>query len=122
MALYDDLGGAAAVTTAVDLFYERVLADPMLAPYFMGVDVARLRGHQVAFITVALGGPHAYAGRSISAAHSRLGVTAEAFGAVVGHLTDTLSGMGVDQDTLQVIAAKLAPLESEIVTVTEPVA
>ena len=41
---------------------------------------------------------------------------------MVGHLTDTLSGMGVDQDTLQVIAAKLAPLESEIVTVTEPVA
>src|SRR3954468_10006848 len=103
MALYDELGGSAAVSAAVDLFYDRVLADPMLAPYFEGIAVPKLKGHQRAFITAALGGPHAYAGRSMADAHAGLAITPSAFGAVVSHLADSLAELGVDDDTIGVI-------------------
>ena len=33
MSLYDDLGGAAAVTAALDQFYPKVLADAALARF-----------------------------------------------------------------------------------------
>jgi hemoglobin len=116
MTLYDELGGAEAVSTAVDLFYGKVMDDPMLGSYFDGIDMHRLKGHQRAFLAVALGGPHAYAGRPLGAAHASLGITADAFAAVVGHLGDTLAELGVDEDTIGVVAANLAPLEADIVT------
>ena len=34
MAPYDDIGGAPAIRAALDAFYPRVLADPMLSPFF----------------------------------------------------------------------------------------
>lgn len=57
MTIYEDIGGAAAVSAAVDEFYDRVLADPSLAPYFADLSIPKLKGHQRAFIAVAIGGP-----------------------------------------------------------------
>ncbi len=71
MALYDDVGGAPAVRAALDAFYSRALADATLGPFFLGVDIERLKMRQEAFFAAALGGPAAYAGRSLSDAHRR---------------------------------------------------
>ena len=38
-SLFERLGGEAAIDAAVDVFYEKVLADPSLAPFFDGVDM-----------------------------------------------------------------------------------
>lgn len=38
MSLYDKIGGEAALSTAVDKFYELVLANPKLSPHFKGFD------------------------------------------------------------------------------------
>ena len=46
MALYDDIGGAPAVRAALDTFYPRVLADATLSPFFLGVDIERLKKTQ----------------------------------------------------------------------------
>jgi hemoglobin len=113
---YEDIGGAAAVSAAVDDLYERLLADPTLAPYFTDVSTSKLKGHQRAFITVAIGGPDTYTGRSMCDAHAGLDITPEAFAAVVDHLVTTLAGLGVSADAIGEIAGKLAPLESDIVT------
>ena len=116
MSIYDEIGGRAAVDAAVANFYQRVLADPALAPYFEGVDIDRLKRHQRAFIGMALGGPVAYAGRDMKAAHAGLDVTAEAFASVVSHLVDTLTMLGVPGDTIATIGGALAPLQADIVT------
>lgn len=34
MSLYDDLGGTAAVTAALDQFYPKVLSDPRTSRFF----------------------------------------------------------------------------------------
>jgi hemoglobin len=71
MALYDEVGGALAVRTVLDVFYARVLADATLSGFFLGVDIERLKKSQEAFFATALGGPPVYAGRSLADAHVR---------------------------------------------------
>lgn len=46
-SIFDRLGGEAAVEKAVDVFYERIVADPQLAPFFEGVDMRTQRRKQV---------------------------------------------------------------------------
>jgi hemoglobin len=71
MALYDDIGGASVVRAALNAFYSRVLADGTLGPFFLGVDIERLKKTQEGFFAMALGGPHAHTGRSLRDAHTR---------------------------------------------------
>lgn len=119
MTIYDSIGGAPAVQAAVDDFYLRVLADPQLAPYFTEIDMTRLRRHQRAFIAAAIGGSELYEGRSMAAAHAGLAITDADFDAVVGHLVETLTGLGVPAETIGQIGAALAPLRGDIVSGNE---
>jgi truncated hemoglobin YjbI len=45
--LYEKLGSAEAVEACVALFYEKLLNDPLLAPFFEGVDMQKLAMKQV---------------------------------------------------------------------------
>ena len=44
-AMYQTVGGAAGINKIVDLFYEKLWADPELQPYFAGIDRERLKHH-----------------------------------------------------------------------------
>ena len=114
-SIYDEIGGAPAVHAAVDLFYEKVWHDPDLSPYFEGVDRDRLKRHQRAFMSAALGGPRAEAGRAINTAHHGRGITNDAFDRVVAKLADTLAELGVRPELIVRIAGTLAPLRSDVV-------
>ena len=120
MTIYDDIGGAAAVGAAVDAFYDRVTIDPELAPYFEGVDLPRLKGHQRTFIAAAVGGPEPYLGRDMAAAHAHLQITPDHFDAVVGHLVAVLVDLEVPPDTIEAIGGALAPLKEQIVSAPAP--
>jgi hemoglobin len=115
MSIFDEIGGAAAVRAVVDAFADRVLADPMLAPAFDGIELDRLKGHQRAFIAATIGGPDAYLGRAMGEAHAHLAITTEAFAAIVGHLAGALADLGVPTPTIDAVTAALAPLEAEVV-------
>jgi hemoglobin len=71
-ALYERIGGETAIMAAVTLFYEKVLAAPDLAQFFEGMDMPSQINKQVAFMTMAFGGPHAYTGRDLAVAHAGL--------------------------------------------------
>lgn len=114
MTIYDDIGGAPAIRAAVDDFYVRVLADPELHPYFAGVDMTKMHGHQRTFIGAALGGPERFLGRGMREAHARLRIRPEHFDAVVAHLVGTLTGLGVPASTIDAIGDTLGPLKGEI--------
>ncbi|MGV3731998.1 MAG: truncated hemoglobin [Microcella sp.] len=115
MSLYDDIGGAAAVTVAVTVFYTRVTDDPELAPWFGGVDIERLKAHQRAFLTAALGGPDLFTGRTMEAAHAGLGITIEAFERVLEHLAYTLFDLGLGYDQVTAIVDGLRPIADVVV-------
>lgn len=114
--LYERLGAENSIRAAVDEFYVRVTADPLLAGYFASTDMASLRRHQVAMLSQATGGPKAYGGADMDLAHAGLAITDEAFTAVVGHLVETLQYLGVQTAEVDDVVAALAPLRSAIVT------
>ena len=115
-SLYEVLGAEGGIRGAVDDFYERVVADPMLAGYFTGVDMKTLRGHQTDMLITATGGPSRYTGRDMAVAHLGLKITDDAFDRVVGHLGATLQAGGAVEATINSVVAALAPLRSSIVT------
>ena len=114
--VFDAIGGSAAVAAAVDVLYDRLLADAQLAHYFEGVDVRALATHMRAFLTAALGGPQLYQGRDMGAAHARLGITSADWDATVGHVVASLESLSVPAEQIGEIGAKLAPLKDSIVT------
>jgi hemoglobin len=93
-----------------------VVADPELAGYFDGIDMPRLRRHQVEMLVSATGGPLEYSGRDMAVAHHGLNITDAAFDKVVGHLGATLASAGADDDSIGAVVAALAPLRSSIVS------
>jgi hemoglobin len=115
-AIYDAIGGEAAVAATVEELYARILSDPELHDYFADTDMRRQKAHLRAFITAALGGPQRYAGRDMHTAHRPLRITAAAFDRVVAHLVGALSGLGVPAATIEAIGGTLAPLRVQIVT------
>ncbi|WP_078532527.1 group I truncated hemoglobin [Streptomyces hokutonensis] len=113
--LFDQIGGEPAVEAVVDLFYDRVLADPLLADYFGGVEIGRLKRHQRLFIGQALGAKRPFPGRTMKRAHEGLAVTDAAFDRVVEHLAASLADAGLDEKTIGSIAELLLPLKADIV-------
>jgi hemoglobin len=112
---YDAIGGGPAVSAVVNDFYVRVLGDPQLAPYFEGVDIPRLKRHQVLLVTQVLGGPDTYDGRPLDEAHEHLEVDHDDFAAVAGHLTAAMKDAGVPEDIILRAIAAVAATEPDIV-------
>ena len=113
---YDSLGAETGLRSAVDKLYDRIHADPLLAPYFAGVDMPTLRRHQVDMLSAATGGRQKYSGRDMATAHAGLDITDEAFDRVVGHLNATLVETGADDGTIRAVLGALVPLRPSIVT------
>lgn len=106
--LYDRLGGDAAVNAAVDIFYRKVLADDRISRFFDTVDMDAQRAKQKAFLTMAFGGPNTYSGRDLRTAHARLvagGLGDAHFDAVAGHLSATLTELGVARELVDEVLA-----------------
>ncbi|SKB02420.1 hemoglobin [Agreia bicolorata] len=118
-SMYERLGGHETLKVAVAVFYTRVIADPLLAPYFTDIDLARLRAHQAAFLTVAMSGPDVFAGRSLEDAHAGLTITGEAFDAMIDHLDFALTDVGVDPGDVDELIARVRPFRELVVARSE---
>ncbi len=113
--VYKRLGGAAGLAKAVELFYEKVLADSALAGFFENVDMGRLKRQQRAFLARALGGPAKYRGPDMEAAHVHLEITREDFERTAGHLVSALADLGAPRDAIDAVVDAVAPLADQIV-------
>lgn len=116
-SLYERLGGAAAVEAAVVKFYDKVLADDALKPFFKDTDMDKQYKMQQAFLTVAFGGPNNYSGRGMRAAHTKAvseGLNETHFDKVVGHLAETLQELGVSGEDIQEVATVAATVKDDV--------
>lgn len=118
LTLFERLGGKPAVEAAVDLFYQKVLADPRIKHFFEGVDMTRLRNHQKTFLTFAFGGLPSYPGQSMRAAHKKLveekGLNDSHFTAVAENLQATLEELGLDEDMVAEVMAIAASTHDDV--------
>ncbi len=114
-SLYERLGGAPAIEAAAELLYRRVLSDPLLGPYFTGVDMDRQVSKQAAFLTLALGGPNEYTGHDLRAAHARLaGLGDQHFDKVLEYLAATLRELGAADGDIAAAAAVAASVRADV--------
>ena len=118
MSAYDAIGGAGAVKAAVAVFYRRMLDDPDLRDWFEGIDLVRLKAHQRAFLSHALGGPELFAGRPLAEAHAGLAITDDAFDAVAEHLVMTLYDMGAADAQIDQVRVALEARRAVVVDVS----
>ncbi len=115
-SIYESIGGEPALVAVVDDFYVRVLADPQLAGFFAGANMAKLKGRQVEFFAAALGGPDLYQGADMRKVHAGRGISQADFDQVAVHLTAALADAGVPAETITQIAEAITPLAGEIVS------
>jgi hemoglobin len=116
-SLYDRVGGEKAIRV-VDDFVAAAAADPKV-DFTRGGKweaseawVATLKGHLVAMLGNAFGGPQKYTGRTMKAAHQGMGITTAQFNALAGHLKAVLEKHKVPSaeiGEIMAIAASTAP-------------
>ncbi len=102
-SLYERLGGDVGLQAAVASFYEKVMDDPSLEPFFRDVAMDAQIKKMIGFMRMAMGGPHDYTGRDLRTAHARLvkqGLGEAHFDAVVDHLEATFVEMEVEEDLI----------------------
>ncbi len=116
--LLSELGGRDAIEAVVALFYERVLRDPEVAPFFRGVSMARLQQLQTEFFCSVLGGTP-WKGRDLKAAHAGLRIHDHHFDRVATHLQAALEEGGVSGSHVRHILDLVGTLRPQIVTVQE---
>ncbi|MBV0926076.1 group 1 truncated hemoglobin [Halomicroarcula limicola] len=112
--IYREIGGRDAVEAVVADFYDRVLSDERLTPYFEGMDMDELRAHQIQFISAVAGGPVDYGGDDMREAHAHLDITEEDFEAVGDYLESALRANGVDDDSVEAIMAEVMALKDPV--------
>ncbi|MGH1565373.1 group I truncated hemoglobin [Mumia sp. DW29H23] len=113
---YARVGGGKAVSVVVDRFYQLVLADPQLAPYFDSTEMANLKRHQVQLISHLLGGPVEYSGRELRDAHAGLDISSGDYALVTQHLVAALTEAGVPDDIIASLGGTLVAVEPDIVS------
>jgi hemoglobin len=100
---------------AIGRFYAAVLADDVLAPYFAGASMDRLKRMQLELFGAALGdGPMSGASR-LQDAHARLHLEARHVSRFFEHLVDTLDDMDVDADIIERLLGRLAIYVDDVV-------
>lgn len=115
--LYDRLGGDAAITAVIaDFVDNNVAKDTRINHFFANTDLVRLKKLLVEFVDHATGGPQAYTGRDMKAAHAGMGVTVADFNALVEDLVKSLDTHKVPEAEKQELLGLLGPTQADIVT------
>ena len=112
--LYERLGGRKGISRVTEEFYRRVLEDPLLSPLFAGVDMTKLTGMQVAFLSMATGGPDGYAGRDLRTAHVGMDLDDRHFDRVVALLAAALKAAGVSDDDIGEVAVIAETVRADV--------
>jgi hemoglobin len=104
-SLFDRVGGFGTLSKIVLSFYDRVLDDDVLSPYFADVDMRRLIDHQTKFVAFLMGGPASYTDEHLRLAHARLDIDQAAFERMAAVMRDTLEDFRLgERDVNQVIS------------------
>jgi hemoglobin len=112
--LYKRVGGQKAIAEFIHEFYDRVIADPELKPFFKNASMDNIRRMQQEFFSAALDGPIAYTGQPLGHVHHGRGITLHHFALYVGHLLDTLRDHGIKEQDVEDIIARINTYADEI--------
>lgn len=116
LPVFKQFGEEAGLVKLMDVFMEKLLADPRMRPFFENTDQARVKKHLVEQFCVILGGPCVYSGRDMKSSHAALGIDRSNFNALVEDLQWAMNKQGIPFRAQNKLLAKLAPMHREIET------
>jgi hemoglobin len=114
-SLYQALGGKGGLTTLMDRFMERLLADARMRPFFKDADQQHVKEQLVLQLCEVSGGPCRRDGPDMKKAHDGMDVTRGDFNALVEVLQDTMDAQGIPFVAQNRLLAKLAPMHRQII-------
>ena len=112
--LYDRLGGHDGIRAVVDDFYDRLVADEEIGPFFEGSDIELLRRTQTDFLCEAAGGPETYDAAPIREAHLHVPFTPEHIQRAVELLEESLDAFDVPEEDAQKVVNAVAAYEADL--------
>lgn len=113
--LYERLGGRAGIRTVVDEFYDRLLSDEELGPFFEGADMETLRRTQTDFLCEAAGGPETYEAEPVREAHLHLPFTPAHIRLAIELLRNSLDEFDVPAEDAEVVVQAIDAYEEDLV-------
>jgi len=112
--LYDRLGGHDGIRAVVDDFYDRLVADEDIGPFFAGSNMELLRRTQTDFLCEAAGGPETYDAAPIREAHLHVPFTPEHIQRAVELLEESLDAFDVPEDDAERVVEAVAAYEADL--------
>jgi hemoglobin len=116
--LYERLGGYDGLAAAVDDLLPRLHGDPQIGAYWKGQNTQtkkRSRQMLLDFLVGALGGPAAYYGLDMKAAHHGLDITERDWTAMEHHVVAVLDKFGIQGREREEFLAAAGSLKGDIV-------
>jgi truncated hemoglobin YjbI len=111
--LYDRIGPE-NIERLVVAFYQNVLSDPLLRPFFEETSIEKLQRMQIAFFTIALGGPAPDAAISLYDAHRGRGIERKHLSRFTEHLMKTLHDIGIEESDAHKVYERIATYSDEV--------
>lgn len=114
-SLYERLGGEAGIAAITEGMLARSADDPRIRDDFAEADIVNLYTRLNEHLCALTGGPCAYTGRDMKAAHAGLGLTEADFNALVENLVDAMTEQGVPIAAQNDLLAILAPMRGDVI-------
>jgi len=112
--LYERLGEREGIRAVVDDFYDRLVADDLLGPFFEDADMELLRRTQTDFLCDAAGGPETYDATPVREAHLHLPFTSDHIQRAIDLLTESLDEFDVPEDDADAVVEAIAAYETDL--------
>ena len=112
--LYNRLGGKKGIRAVVDDFYDRLLEDDELGPFFKSADMEKLRRTQTDFLCEAAGGPETYDAEPVREAHLHVPFTPAHIQRAVELLYESLDAFDVADEDAEAVVQAVAVYEEDL--------
>ena len=112
--LYKRLGEQEGIRAVVDDFYDRLLADDELGPFFETADMEKLRRTQTDFLCEAAGGPETYDAEPVREAHLHIPFTPAHIQRAVELLYESLDAFDVADEDAEAVVQAVAAYEEDL--------
>jgi hemoglobin len=115
--LYQRLGESAGIARLVDDVIAAHLVNPLVKTRFENQDLTRLRKMAAEFFCAGAGGPQAYTGKDMLAAHKGMNISEQEYLAVMDDIVGAMGKNQLDDGTKNEVIGILYSLKGSIIRV-----
>lgn len=114
-ALYQALGEKPGITSLVDDFVARLVADARISDMFKKTNLTNLRTQLTDQLCVVSGGPCKYTGADMKTSHQDLDIQKHHFNALVEDLQAAMDARNIPFGKQNQLLARLAPMHRDVI-------